>query len=857
MMRKSGFCVVLIGCLLLTGANAQQPQLEIQPNEKVMTREVGSSLALTCRPNVPDPSLVTQLEWRDRFDRKIDSFNRANPVYVQHLPGEPGAVLIFPSLTENQAGTYTCRGFYANTEPLLASVDIKTYVGISFVEAPENQYPIVGRDFRVKCKVKGNPTPTIDWNKDDLPITTNEKFVVDSEELLIKNVTEADDGVYKCTAIVLMTGDIRTRNIKVEVQVPPKIQPMDTITIVEGESASALCNATGKPPPSYQWIKLRDRQDLSVADRFEVKKITGQLIINRVEYESDDGLYQCIAENSVDRVNTTVRVNVLVKPRIFQLQNATDPVKANTNLTCKAYGRPPPSVTFRKLSRREPFKVGQQLDDGRIFLEQEYNPEKGEAYGTLLISNLTRSDDGLYECVAENTAGVAYKNGHITTLFPPTFARTRDLPPVWSWDNRPGNLTCLPEAIPNATIMWKYGDIEIQDNNVFRKIGNGPVSYLIINPHNDRRYFTRYECIASNNLGKASMFIQLKQGFVPGSVSQVRKEYVTATTIKWSIIPANNFDGLPLKSYTVRYKPERELSWDYARNHTWSFGAPYILEGLIPEETYHFQFAAKNEVGMGPFINAESVTMPRRSVPTQPKILIESNRNKIDNTANREDTAAASPYADHFELRWSVPNDNGDPILYYLIDYCITEKFNGEWRDRDCVNDIQRSIQYTSFELDKLRPDTTYKIELRARNSIGDSWPAVLRVKTARGIDPIVPMQTPAMSSSAIIGIVIAAIVVVLVLLDLTCYFVNRLGMIAMCCNARTKHTDDEDPKLGSYKAAPAHPSSLNLPQPIKLATTTTPTEEREPLQQPMSVEFDGKFTHSKSGEIIGKHSAV
>lgn len=58
-------------------------ELQIQPNQQVIDKEVGGSLALTCRPNVPDPSLVSQLEWRDPLDRKIDSSNRANPVYVQ------------------------------------------------------------------------------------------------------------------------------------------------------------------------------------------------------------------------------------------------------------------------------------------------------------------------------------------------------------------------------------------------------------------------------------------------------------------------------------------------------------------------------------------------------------------------------------------------------------------------------------------------------------------------------------------------------------------------------------------------------------------------------------------------------
>lgn len=62
-----------------------------------------------------------------------------------------------------------------------------------------------------------------------------------------------------------------------------------------------------------------------------------------------------------------------------------------------------------------------------------------------------------------------------------------------------------------------------------------------------------------------------------------------------------------------------------------------------------------------------------------------------------------------------------------------TEKINGGWRDNECSEQIQQSIQYTNYQLDNLLPDTTYKIELRAHNAIGDSSPAQIKVRTARG----------------------------------------------------------------------------------------------------------------------------
>lgn len=73
-------------------------------------------------------------------------------------------------------------------------------------------------------------------------------------------------------------------------------------------------------------------------------------------------------------------------------------------------------------------------------------------------------------------------------------------------------------------------------------------------------------------MGEASINIKLKQGFVPLVIGQVRAENITATTIKFSIVPPSNYDGLPIRSYVVQYKPERQPLWEQALKHVWSYG---------------------------------------------------------------------------------------------------------------------------------------------------------------------------------------------------------------------------------------------------------------------------------------------
>uniref|UniRef100_A0A182M4I8 Uncharacterized protein n=1 Tax=Anopheles culicifacies TaxID=139723 RepID=A0A182M4I8_9DIPT len=139
-------------------------------------------------------------------------------------------------------------------------------------------------------------------------------------------------------------------------------------------------------------------------------------------------------------------------------------------------------------------------------------------------------------------------------------------------------------------------------------------------------------------------------------------------------------------------------------------------------------------------------------------------------------------------------------------------------------------------------------------------------------IDVVLRVDSPTLSSAAVIGIVIGSVVLLLIIADLLCCAFGNLGILATLCR-KTKRSPsdlDDEAKLGSgslIKERP--PSPLPLPPPIvKLGATTPLEDEKQPLNtQPAaagsplkvnsSVEFDGRVVHSRSGEIIGKNSAV
>lgn len=201
-------------------------------------------------------------------------------------------------------------------------------------------------------------------------------------------------------------------------------------------------------------------------------------------------------------------------------------------------------------------------------------------------------------------------------------------------------------------------------------VGKGPRSDLLVRPRG-RHYYRAYRCVASNPLGTAEHVMELREARIPGVIPQVRPIVVTATSMTFEIIAPPTEVGLPIRAYSVQYKEQIEPDWLNAFNRTWSPDSKYAVEGLKPQTFYMFRFAARNQVGLGPWGAYLTQSTPRRSFPEAPKIL-----HSVQNRENKdEEPLVMSPYSDHFELSWSIPPDNGEPINFYEIKYCpVCEK---------------------------------------------------------------------------------------------------------------------------------------------------------------------------------------
>ncbi len=143
---------------------------------------------------------------------------------------------------------------------------------------------------------------------------------MDKDGVVIRGVTEDDEGIYTCRVRVTSMGTVEERHIQVEVHQHPKItSEPEEIEGVEDEAVTLHCSATGKPVPEYDWVNHK-HQDLRHTERHTVDKYKGTLTIEGIQRE-DAGQYTCTARNNAGYVTMKSVVNVVTKPVIEEFKN--------------------------------------------------------------------------------------------------------------------------------------------------------------------------------------------------------------------------------------------------------------------------------------------------------------------------------------------------------------------------------------------------------------------------------------------------------------------------------------------------------------------------------------------------------
>lgn len=706
------------------GSSDKQGRLRILPDERKTRVEAHQTLVLTCLGENQEPGYFTDFQWFNKDGEKIESKGKYNL-----NSGEGSLYLIIQDPDISDSGHYRCTAQLQKTRNLESTIEIDVYKGITWDDCPPEQDLIEGLDHqKVVCKISSLPMPKINWEKDGKPLDRN-LYAPTSDGVLIKGpVSKSNAGSFKVAASMLQYGILRTRIIRIQIIVSPKIIAFDPVReIVDGERAEITCLASGSPPPFFSFLD-NNLRNLSITSGFTVDKIKGILKIDQVKKEPNDQYISCEVENKAGRESKQMKLKVLIKPQIYQFDNATFIDDLRAVWTCRARGNPPPKLELVKMdhSPRQD-RIGEKNLRGPgsryTFDEVSLSPEEKEI--RMIIDTVQRKDDGLYLCKANNSAGAVSSVGHIQVQYVPDLSETNLF--MKTWLNRPINLSCIGPAIPNATFSWRYNNQDIRINdNIYTIIQEPGISHLEIKPNQGRIVYGNYECTASNPLGERRVTINLKEAFAPTSPN-VRVIKRKPTSLHFEI--SDYIDEANIKNYHVRYWQEFEVETD-ARKVTWPVaGKNYILSNLSPQTRYRLTFAAENAVGIGLWSTMQREETPHETRPEKANFFLDERQERERSLEGH----IRSEYGDRFDVLWRQAEDNGREIEYYLLKLYKVRKTQFEYIVDAEENDPIRikgsqSLQHTFAGL---QPNTFYKIELVAVNLVGKSDPSELIFKTS------------------------------------------------------------------------------------------------------------------------------
>uniref|UniRef100_A0A8B9JLY0 DCC netrin 1 receptor n=1 Tax=Astyanax mexicanus TaxID=7994 RepID=A0A8B9JLY0_ASTMX len=548
------------------------------------------------------------------------------------------------------------------------------FVELRFVLEPQDVVTVRGGVLQLDCQARSDQgLPIISWKKDGVLLSS----VVDERRqqlangsLLVQNVVHSrhhrpDEGSYQCLAMLEGVGAIVSRTATVTVSGPLRVVvPTESVSSFLGDTALLRCEVTGEPMPVVRWQK--NRVDLPVAFDLDSRVVvlpSGSLQVSRVQ-PPDSATYRCLAENpGSSRTGTDADLRVLPEPGVLRnLVFLQRPLKVtvlqgrDAVLECSASGYPTPSFYWMRgsemIQRAEPAVPPQFLNypsnmyayestDIEMECAVTGNPppsvhwvKNGEVVipsdyfqivdgGNLQILGLVRSDEGFYQCVAENEAGNALAMAQLILLEPvvPSSgalpSAPRDVAPVLV-SSRFIRLGWRPPLETRGTVLT-YGIFYSQEGiNRERSVNvtESETLQLTVSSLKPEAVYT-FRVVAYNELGpgESSEPIRLttqQELQVPGPVENLQAEATSPTSIQASWDPPAYANG-QIQGYRLLWTETssgKEQSVEV-------LGQNYKMEGLKKFTEYALRVLALNRHGPG--IGTEDMHITTLSdVPSAP-----------------------------------------------------------------------------------------------------------------------------------------------------------------------------------------------------------------------------------------------
>ncbi|KAM4612748.1 LOW QUALITY PROTEIN: contactin-4 [Polymixia lowei] len=471
------------------------------------------------------------------------------------------------------------------------------------VQFPETLHVSKGSSVKLECFALGNPVPSISWRRaDGNPLPGKIKINHSNGVLEIPYFRPEDEGLYECVA-----ENTRGRNVAKGQLIFRNVEHLHWLqTLRDAHMAIEAnlqwdCRASGKPKPSYRWLK--NGQRLVPEGRVHVEE--GRLTISRISL-MDSGMYQCLAENEHGAIYASAELKVVASPPDF----TRSPVKKSTLIQrggevvmeCRPHASPKATVSWRR---------GGELLKGskrQTIMED----------GTLRITNISQSDGGRYTCVARNPFGTSRSSGTLVVKEP-----TRITVPPLSVDATVGQSIVLPCEVSSDSSLdpvfkWFFNGkpIDFSRQEHFEMIGGGSAGDLMVR-NIQLKHSGKYVCMVHTAMDSVSAAADLIVRGPPGSPEGLVVSEITDTTVQlsWGSGPDNHS---PVTMYTVQARTPCSIGWQTVKTVPDSVPGQMLqatVRDLNPWVEYEFRVVAINSVGVGEPSAASLQTRTRAAVP--------------------------------------------------------------------------------------------------------------------------------------------------------------------------------------------------------------------------------------------------
>ncbi|XP_035761291.1 neural cell adhesion molecule 1a [Neolamprologus brichardi] len=511
-----------------------------------------------------------------------------------------------------------------------------------------------------------------------------------------------------------------------------------------GKSALLACDADGFPEPTVTWA--HNGVVLEDGDKYSLNDDGSELLIKHVT-KVDEGDYTCIAKNKAGEKTEEVSLSVFVQPNITYLSNQTaSEFDDQVTLTCQASGDPTPTISWS--FGNKVFTEGEQSVDRNVVVRSHAR------VSSLTLKNVQFTYAGQYLCTASNSIGQDARHMYLEVRYTPKILGSVT---VYTWEGNPANISCEVEAHPGASVVWFRDGFQLPTaNSTNMKIYNTPsVSYLEITP-DSQNDFGSYNCTATNVMGSESKEFLLIQAEVPSSpVIQQVEPFSSTAVVKFE--EPDSMGGVPIIKYRVEWRLPGQ-DWTGKEEDVEDDMTGITITNLKPETTYEVRMSAINGKGEGESSQASTFKTEPVREPSAPKL-----QAKVHSLGNS------------LKINWITQDNGGSKIKHYLIRY--KAKRVSDWKP-----ELRLPSDSTYIVLNSLEWNTEYEVHVVAENEQGKSKPGILTFKTDTEPTTVPdPMDGGSgMGTGAIVGILIVVFFLLLVGVDVICYFLNKCGLL-MC----------------------------------------------------------------------------